>query len=72
MLQLLAAVALVMVFLGPAVAAFAGEREDEGDRALALAAESAQFEPGVLGTVAGTETPYVGPYVELRLDNMGR
>jgi hypothetical protein len=73
MLKVIVAVALVLAFLGPTVAAFAGEREGDGvDRGLFLAAESTQSEPATVGTVAGTETPYGGPYFEQRLENAGQ
>jgi len=71
MLKVIAALALVVVFLVPAVAAFAGDGNG-GDRAPVLADESIQAEPTAVGTVAGTEKPYFGPYNELRLDNFGQ
>ncbi len=72
MLKVIVAVVLVVAFLGPAVAAFAADGEGNGgDRATELAAEPIQPDPTTLGTVAGTDKPYFGPYFEQRLDNMG-
>jgi hypothetical protein len=70
MLKVIAAAALVVVFLVPAVAAFAGEGTG-GDRAPIMADQSIQAEPTAVGTVAGTDKPYFGPYFEQRLENIG-
>lgn len=70
MLKVIAALALVVVFLVPAVAAFAGDGNG-GDRAPVLVDQPIQAEPTAVGTVAGTDKQYFGPYFELRLENMG-
>lgn len=70
MLNVIVALALVIVFLVPAIEAFASdETGNGGDRTPQAEQELAQPEPATAGTVAGPDTPYVGPYFEQRLEN---
>jgi hypothetical protein len=72
MLKVIAAVALVLAFLGPALTASAADNEGNGgDRSTYVADDTMQPEPATPGSVAGTDKPYFGPYNEQRLDNMG-
>ena len=73
MLKVFSAMALVLAFLGPAVPAFAADKEENGgNRPTYAADDTTQPAPAAPGTVAGDDQPYFGPYHELRLDNMGQ
>jgi hypothetical protein len=73
MLKVIVAAALVIAFLGPAVAAFAADGEGNGgDHTTYVADDTIQLEPATPGNVAGTDQPNLGPYHEQRLDNMGQ
>lgn len=73
MLKVIVAAALVIAFLGPAVAAFAADSEGNGgDHATFMTQDTVQPEPATPGSVAGTDQPDFGPYHEQRLDNMGQ
>ena len=72
MLKVIVAVALVLAFLAPAWTAFAADEGNGGDHVTFTADDTVQLEPAAPATVAGTDQPNLGPYHELRLDNMGQ
>jgi hypothetical protein len=72
MLKVIAAVALVLAFLGPALTASAASEGNGGDRSTYVADDTFLSAPAAPGAVAGTDAPYFGPYHEQRLDNISQ
>jgi hypothetical protein len=72
MRKVIVAVALLVIFLVPAVATFAADEPGNGgDRELSVTQDVNQIDSTTPGTVAGSDKLYFGPYYEQHLDNMG-
>ncbi len=71
MLKLFVPMAWGLAFLTQALTAFA-DPVNGGDHVTFTADDTVQVEPATPGTVAGPDQPNLGPYHELRLDNMGQ
>lgn len=71
MRRVIVGMVLLMLCLGPAVATFANEPGNGGDRELSVTQDVTQFDSTAPGTVAGSDRLDFGPYFQQHLDNMG-